>query len=91
MISAFSSSNRFWWIDAYAPEANSVFFYKTKASNTQLTYVDWQSGQPNDVNARCIALWPSYSYHWADESCGRTSSYVCEVDMRLRGCTCPKY
>ena len=68
------------------PGTASPFQWKFMVGNghaeiTDVSYFNWNEGEPNDRNGRgedCINLLPRMDYRWNDEPCGFQYCFVCE-------------
>lgn len=62
-----------WWLGLVVAEDMSV----TWVDGSSLTYDGWASGQPNDFPS-CGRMWVM-SETWADQLCGRSFPFFCEL------------
>lgn len=45
---------------------------------TSMAYQDWDEGEPS-TNGQCGYIRTEHDYHWDDEPCGNTKSFICKV------------
>ncbi|XP_013396192.1 uncharacterized protein LOC106163219 [Lingula anatina] len=84
-----SYTDNFWYIDGYDHNADNSGWQYISKRYRNWQFSDFQSSQPNSGGAQCVAFWPAYNWQWADENCGSSYHFICEIDMRNRPCRCP--
>ncbi|KAK3105709.1 hypothetical protein FSP39_003936 [Pinctada imbricata] len=68
-----------YWIGGNDIQNEGIF--KWYRSDTDLTFTDWNPGQPDDAgtNEDCMDLQGIFSYHWNDHNCDVRQHFICEA------------
>ena len=79
-------AEKYYWTAGHGNAQGSNFVWELRyfdgtSEYKQIDWVDWNTGQPDDVSPQSCMLIKSNDYKWADESCTSSFCYICEIDM----------
>ncbi|KAJ8311765.1 hypothetical protein KUTeg_011120 [Tegillarca granosa] len=72
---SFPDSN--YWIDVTDQGAPGTYVYGS--TQAPVNFLDWNPGEPNDVNHHCVGLYHRFDFKWDDFSCSNKRRFICEI------------